>query len=61
MANLPKGAKVFNVVRADMNSVYLNDLPSATSDNINTTRYIYDCYYSIYKYILRLTLLSICT
>lgn len=36
MANLPKGAKVFNVVRADMNSVYLNDLPSATSDNINT-------------------------
>lgn len=23
MANLPKGAKVFNVVRADMNSVYL--------------------------------------
>lgn len=36
MAKLPKGAKVFNVVRADMNSVYLNDLPSATSDNINT-------------------------
>ena len=36
MANLPKGAKVFNVVRADMNSVYLNDLPSATKDNINT-------------------------
>lgn len=36
MSNLPKGAKVFNVVRADMNNVYLNTLPSATSDNIGT-------------------------
>lgn len=36
MPNLPKGARVFNVVRADMNNVYLNTLPSATSDNIGT-------------------------
>lgn len=33
---LPKGAKVFNVVRENMNEVYLNTLPSATEDNIQT-------------------------
>lgn len=33
---LPKGAKVFNVIRENMNEVYLNTLPSATSDNIGT-------------------------
>lgn len=33
--NLPTGAKAFNVVRADMNTVYLNTLPSATEDNIH--------------------------
>ena len=31
---LPKGAKVFNVVRENMNEVYMNTLPSATEDNI---------------------------
>lgn len=31
---LPKGAKVFNVVRDNMNNVYLNTLPSATENNI---------------------------
>lgn len=36
MANLPKGAKVFNVVRNSLNEVYLNTLPSATADNIQT-------------------------
>ena len=33
---LPKGAKVFNVVRESMNEVYMNTLPSATEDNIQT-------------------------
>lgn len=33
---LPKGAKVFNVIRENMNEVYLNTLPSATEDNIQT-------------------------
>ena len=33
---LPKGAKVFNVVRENMNQVYMNTLPSATENNINT-------------------------
>lgn len=33
---LPKGAKVFNVVREKMNEVYMNTLPSATEDNIQT-------------------------
>ena len=33
---LPKGAKVFNVVRENMNEVYMNTLPSATDDNIQT-------------------------
>lgn len=36
MPNLPKGAKVFNVVRQDMNNIYLNTLPSATNDNITS-------------------------
>lgn len=36
MANLPKGAKVFNVVRADLSKVYMDTLPSATNDNIQT-------------------------
>ena len=31
---LPKGAKVFNVVRENMNEVYMNTLPSATENNI---------------------------
>lgn len=33
---LPKGAKVFNVIRENMSEVYLDTLPSATSDNIGT-------------------------
>ena len=33
---LPKGAKVFNVIRENSSEVYLNTVPSATSDNINT-------------------------
>ena len=33
---LPKGAKVFNVVRENMNEIYMNTLPSATEDNIQT-------------------------
>ena len=33
---LPKGAKVFNVVRESMNEVYMNTLPSASEDNIQT-------------------------
>lgn len=36
MADLPKGAKVFNVIRQSMNEVYMNTLPTATSDNIQT-------------------------
>ena len=31
---LPKGAKVFNVVRENMNEVYMKTLPSATENNI---------------------------
>lgn len=31
---LPTGAKVFNVIRDDMNQVYMNTLPSATATNI---------------------------
>lgn len=34
--NLPKGAKVYNVIRADMNSVYLPELPEATANNITS-------------------------
>lgn len=33
---LPKGAKVFNVIRENMSQVYLNTLPSATQDNIQS-------------------------
>ena len=33
---LPKGAKVFNVVRENMNEVYMNTLPSATENNIQS-------------------------
>lgn len=33
---LPKGAKVFNVIRENMSEVYMKTLPSATSDNIGT-------------------------
>lgn len=33
---LPKGAKVFNVIRENSSEVYMNTVPSATSDNINT-------------------------
>lgn len=33
---LPKGAKVFNVIRENMSEVYMNTLPSATKDNITT-------------------------
>lgn len=34
MADLPKGAKVYNVIRQSMNEVYMNTLPVATADNI---------------------------
>ena len=33
---LPKGAKVFNVVRENSSKVYMQTIPQATSDNINT-------------------------
>lgn len=33
---LPKGAKVYNVIRSNMSDVYMNTLPSATEDNIQT-------------------------
>lgn len=33
---LPKGAKVFNVVRENASKVYMETVPQATSDNINT-------------------------
>ena len=33
---LTKGAKVFNTARSTMNNVYLNDLPVATNENIQT-------------------------
>lgn len=33
---LPKGAKVFNVIRENSSEVYMNTVPSATADNINT-------------------------
>ncbi len=36
MSGLPKGAKVFNVVRSSLSDVYVNTLPSATTDNIQT-------------------------
>ena len=36
MADLPKGAKVFNVIRANSSEVYMNTVPQATTDNIQT-------------------------
>ena len=33
---LPKGAKVFNVIRENASEVYVNTVPSATEDNIQT-------------------------
>lgn len=33
---LPVGAKAFNVIREDSSTVYMNTIPAATSDNINT-------------------------
>ena len=33
---IPKGAKVFNVVRENSSKVYMETIPQATSDNINT-------------------------
>lgn len=36
MATLPKGAKVFNVVRQNSSKVFVETLPSATSENIQT-------------------------
>ena len=36
MANLPKGAKVFNVIRANSSEVFMNTIPSATKENIQT-------------------------
>lgn len=40
MANLPKGAKVFNVIRANASEVFMNTVPSATKDNIQTIKNI---------------------
>ena len=40
MANLPKGAKVFNVIRANSTEVFMNTVPSATKDNIQTIKNI---------------------
>ena len=34
MASLPKGAKVFNVIRANSSEVFMNTVPSATAENI---------------------------
>lgn len=36
MADIPSGAKVFNVVRANSSEVFMNTVPSATKDNIQT-------------------------
>lgn len=33
---LPVGAKAFNVIREDSSTVFMNTVPSATADNINT-------------------------
>lgn len=38
--NLPKGAKVFNVIRANASEVFMNTVPSATKDNIQTIKNI---------------------
>ena len=33
---IPKGAKVFNVIRENSSKVFMETVPSATADNINT-------------------------
>ena len=33
---IPKGAKVFNVIRENSSKVFMENVPSATADNINT-------------------------
>ncbi|MEE3324824.1 MAG: hypothetical protein VZR33_05765 [Methanosphaera sp.] len=38
--NLPKGAKVFNVIRANSSEVFVNTVPSATKDNIQMIKNI---------------------
>ena len=38
--NLPKGAKVFNVIRANSTEVFMNTVPSATKDNIQVIKNI---------------------
>ena len=38
--NLPKGAKVFNVIRANASEVFVNTVPSATKDNIQVIKNI---------------------
>ena len=38
--NLPKGAKVFNVIRANSSEVFMNTVPSATKDNVQTIKNI---------------------
>lgn len=37
---IPKGAKVFNVIREDSSKVFMETVPSATADNINTIQNI---------------------
>ena len=39
-SNLPKGAKVFNVIRANSSEVFVNTVPSATKDNIQMIKNI---------------------
>lgn len=38
--NLPKGAKVFNVIRANSSEVFMNTVPSATKDNVQQIKNI---------------------
>lgn len=40
MSTIPSGAKVFNVVRANSSEVFMNTVPSATKDNIQTIKNI---------------------
>ena len=40
MSTIPTGAKVFNVVRANSSQVFMNTVPSATKDNIQTIKNI---------------------
>ena len=39
-SNLPAGAKVFNVIRANSTEVFMNTVPSATKDNIQVIKNI---------------------